>query len=114
MLDLSRIYKKIYVAYLELTDNHKILKFTMHEINNEVKINEQIELYKTKKNIYWLNHWFDNIIDCQKYIDLMNKNPNITMVDYYKHRFNITERFVLYNKRKLQKMVFYIKKFKGK
>ena len=112
MINPNRYYEKIYAAYLEITILHQPLKYTIREIDNAWSINYMISMHKKYPNIYQIEHWFNTKGECQSYIDQMNKNLNATMIDYFKHRFNVTKAFVLLNKRGLQKLIFYIKKCK--
>lgn len=112
MIDLNKHYDKIYAAYLEITIFHQPLKFTMREIDNKLAIGYMVHNCKRFTDVYWIEHWFPTRAECQAYIDKMNKNKKLTMIDYFKHRFNLTETFVLTNKRNLQKMIYYIKRCK--
>lgn len=112
MIDLNKHYEKIYAAYLEITILHQPLKFTIREINNEFAIGCMVNNCKRFTDVYWIEHWFTTKGECQMYIDKMNKKTKLTMIDYFKHRFNLSEKFVLCNKRNLQKMIYYIKRCK--
>ena len=112
MIDLDRHYEKIYAAYLEITILHQPLKFTIREIDNVVAIDCMLCNCKKFVDIYWVEHWFSTKGECQKYIDGMNRKTGLTMIDYFKNRFNLSEKFVLNNKRNLQKLIYYIKRYK--